>query len=176
MSSFRALTLTLALASAPLAAGMALPAAAQTAEPALAIPPARLELARQLLEVNGTRAQTEQGLKDVMPLLEMALTGQPGMEDLTTADKTQLTRLLSEAFQDIVPEILNRYAIHFANALSDTELKTLIGFYTTDTGRKFVAAQVAANQALQKEIEELGGKAGIQAATRFLEWKVQQVK
>ncbi|MFT4090748.1 MAG: DUF2059 domain-containing protein [Asticcacaulis sp.] len=165
----RAAALAIGLSTSSLLAGAALqPAAAQTVEPA------RLELAKTLLEVNGTRAQTEQGFKDLMPLLEMALTSQPGMEELTAEEKTKLTQFMGDAFQEIVPEVMNRYAEHFAKSLNEAELKQLIAFYGTDTGKKFVAAQSEANKVLEKEIEQLGGEAGIRAATKFIEWKFRK--
>lgn len=175
----RATTLALGLSAAALTVGATLPALAQTA-PANAnattpaADPARLALAQKLLDVNGTRAQTEQGLKDIMPLIEMALTNQPGMEELTAEEKAKLTEYMGEAFQEIVPEILNRYAGHFANSLTEAELNTLIAFYGTDTGKKFVAAQIEANKVLEKEIEALGAEAGIRAATKFIEWKLRK--
>ncbi|WP_181404637.1 DUF2059 domain-containing protein [Asticcacaulis tiandongensis] len=173
----RATTLALGLSTAALTAGATLPALAQTAPANAAAPaadPARLALAQKLLDVNGTRAQTEQGLKDIMPLIEMALTNQPGMEELTAEEKAKLTEYMGEAFQAIVPEILNRYAGHFANSLTEAELNTLITFYGTDTGKKFVAAQIEANKVLEKEIEALGAEAGIRAATKFIEWKLRK--
>lgn len=171
----RATALALGLLTAAFTTGAALPALAQTAPAAApAADPARLALAQTLLDVNGTRAQTEQGLKDIMPLIEMALTNQPGMEELTAEEKAKLTQYMSEAFQEIVPEILNRYAGHFARSLTEAELNQLIAFYSTDTGKKFVAAQIEANKVLEKEIEALGGEAGIRAATKFIEWKLRK--
>lgn len=167
----RATTLALGLSAAALTATSALPALAQTAP---AADPVRLALAQTLLDVNGTRAQTEQGLRDIMPLIEMALTNQPGMEELTAEEKGKLTQFMSEAFVEIVPEILNRYAGHFASSLTEAELNQLIAFYGTDTGKKFVAAQIEANTVLEKEIEALGGEAGIRAATKFIEWKLRK--
>src|SRR5690606_25171119 len=158
---FRATTLALGLSAGALTASATLPALAQTAP---AVDPARFELAQKLLDVNGTRTQTEQGLRDIMPLIEMALTNQPGMEELTAEEKAKLTQFMSHAFQEIVPEILNRYAGHFASSLTEAELKQLIDFYGTDTGKKFVIAQIEANKVLEKEIEALGGEAGIRAA------------
>lgn len=171
----RATALALGLLTAAFTTGAALPALAQTAPAAApAADPARLALAQTLLDVNGTRAQTEQGLKDIMPLMEMAITNQPGMEEYTNEEKAKLTQLMNEAFQEIVPEILNRYAGHFANALTEAELNTLIAFYGTDTGKKFVAAQNKASKVLQKEIETLGGEAGVSAFMKFIEWKLRK--
>ena len=114
------------------------PVRAQEAAPAPALEPARLEAAKELIEVTGAKKQIELML-DVM---KQGL----GRGARETGNPTAATKLendfqqFSLIFQGYREKMVEEFAALYAEKFTADELKEITAFYRSGTGAKFIAS------------------------------------
>lgn len=131
----------------------------------------RLGLARQLLELDGSSESVKQAMTKIGPLLEKALMSEPSIASLPTDEKTKLVSLMGSALNDAIPELLDKYAVHYANNLSEGELTELVAEFKKPTVKKFSSVKLSAVSTLDSQFSAIGQQAAMKAMQQFAEWK-----
>jgi hypothetical protein len=134
----------------------------------------RLELARKLIELDGTKTQSEEAINEILPLMEMAIANEDGFKDLPQKDKAKIAEFMGQAFFEMIPQILETLAKGYAKELSEPELTELVSFYSGQTAQKYVKAQSQINTTTEKEMNSLAEQAALKALTRYFQWKTQR--
>jgi hypothetical protein len=114
--------------------------AAQAAAPA-AVDPVKLELAGQLIELSGGRKQADLQIRAMFGSI------QAGMSQYLPADQSKLVGLLyqdlSDEMVEVSPKLLDLSAHIYAENYSERELRDLIAFRSSETGRSIALKQPA---------------------------------
>ena len=122
------------LACAAALAALLLPTIGWSQTPA-APDPERLRLARQIFEAQGGLANMTAVIKGAMASMAQSAAPQPGDTDfqkaVMTASNAAMIRML--------PRLLDDMATVYANNFDETELKGILAFYQTPTGKALVA-------------------------------------
>jgi hypothetical protein len=127
------------LAAAALAFAVALPAAG--AEDAVS--PARLALAKQVMELNGSAAAYADYGKNLDRMVEQLRQSMPGADDATIAD---IKKIAVEEFDAYRPTLIDGVVRVYAKHFSERDLKALVAFYKSDAGKHFAAEIPAVSQ------------------------------
>ncbi len=131
---------------------LALCGAAQAQTSASASPdPARVELARQLVEASGGRQQAEATLKMLYGGMGKAIA------QSLPPDKSQLMTVLMQDLQDdmlkLTPQLLDASIQVYAANLTETELRDELAWMHSDSGRSITAKMpVVRQQMMQAQI------------------------
>ena len=140
----RAMHRTLSIGALALALAAASPAAfAQAAKPS----PAALATAKQLVTATGATALFSPLIAGVIEqskllYLQQNPTLQKDLNDIAAKLRTDL----APKFSEITDEVANEYATHF----TEQELKTILAFYETPTGKKLLQQQpTVANESMR---------------------------
>lgn len=151
-------TLVLALGALALAAGSAsaqtataLAAAAQAspaAAPAPQVDAKKLELVRRYMDdIHIVDLMNAVGGQLANSLMENLMAEQ---KEITPAEKAKITKAFDASAKDVFPayfkQMLEEEQYAFADAFSEEELKDLVAFYESPTGRSLVAKQPAIAQ------------------------------
>jgi hypothetical protein len=165
--SLMALCLSLTGVGLPL---MVAPAMAETAQtdPALN---KRLSLARNLLNLDGSTDSVNQAMVKIGPLLEKALMAEPSIAALPADEKTKILELMSTALKEAIPQLIEKYAVHYANSFSEPELKYLVDQFQKPELKKFAAIKLSAASSMDSQFSAIGQQAAMNAMQKFAEWK-----
>lgn len=142
------------LAIAAFAFAFAAPSFAEEATPA--VDPARMAAARDLMEVTGVTKQLD-SMMDVMQAQFAANAKQAGASEKASEDfKATLSKIL--LFKD---EMINDFAVLYAETFTAEEMKTVADFYRSGTGAKFIA--------LTPELMKKGAVIGVKYSKKLLD-------
>lgn len=100
------------------------------------IAPARLELAKQVMELNGSAAAYANYDKNLDRLVEQLKLSLPGADDAMIAD---IKKIAVEEFNAYRPALVEGVVKIYAKHFSEKDLKALIAFYKSDAGKHFAA-------------------------------------
>lgn len=114
------------------------PGAAQDAPSAPAIEPARLEAAKELIDVTGAKKQIELML-DVMKQGLGRGARETGNPDAAAKLESEF-QLFSQKFQGYREKMVDEFAALYAEKFTADELKEITAFYRSGTGAKFIAS------------------------------------
>ena len=138
----------------------ALPAAAQQAAPS----PAQVQLAREMIEFNGSlRAVDEIVPAYLDQTRNMFAANNPDLAGPLTEVAAGLRKEFDAKRSEIVDGIAQAYAARFTEA----ELRELIAFYKSPTGTKFVAVLPAVLQESFARMQAWSGKLSQEMVTRM---------
>ncbi len=145
-------TLVLALGALALAAGSASAQTAPASTPAAASTPQvdakKLELVRRYMDdIHIVDLMNSIGGQLANALMENLIAEH---KEITPAEKAKITKAFDasakEVFPDYFKQVLDNAQYVFADAFSEEELKDLVAFYESPTGRSLVAKQPAIAQ------------------------------
>ena len=118
------------LAAAVLAAALAAPAMAGDA-----IPPANLALAKEMVALSGTLSSFDGAVMGEMVARQI----KRSMPSIDDAALDELRRIAKEEFTAGGPAIADAIAVMYASHFSEADLKAMVAFYKTDTGKHLAA-------------------------------------
>lgn len=104
------------------------------------IAPARLELAKQVMQLSGATAAYDSYEKNLDLMVGQIRQYMPGADDATMAD---IKKIAVEEFTAFKPTLMENAAKVYAKHFTDKDLKGLIAFYKTDAGKHFAAEMPA---------------------------------
>jgi|GEM_PF-1307379 len=104
------------------------------------IAPARLELAKQVMQMSGATAAYDEYEKNLDLMVNQIRQYMPGADDATMAD---IKKIAVEEFTAFKPTLMENAAKVYAKHFTDKDLKGLIAFYKTDAGKHFAAEMPA---------------------------------
>lgn len=104
------------------------------------IAPARLELAKQVMQLSGATAAYDSYEKNLDLMVGQIRQYMPGADDATMAD---IKKIAVEEFTAFKPTLMENAAKVYAKHFNDKDLKGLIAFYKTDAGKHFAAEMPA---------------------------------
>lgn len=146
----------MAAALAALTLTVAPPAGAQEAD--------RAALAREAVQLLEVAATFEQMMVDLSPILADGMANQLR---LSRGDTERLQQILAEEFRASTPEMVEGIAGVYASGLSEPQLRELVTFLRSPTGREFVDIQNSAQSALDQLGERVGEQVGLRALQRL---------
>ena len=100
------------------------------------ITPQRLALAHQVMELNGSVASYANYDKTLDAVVAQLRRSMPDLDDATIAD---IHKIAVEEFTAAKPQMLEDIAKIYARHFSEAQLRALIAFYGSDTGRHLAA-------------------------------------
>ncbi len=100
------------------------------------ISPARLALAKQVMEVNGSANAYENYDKNLELMVSQVRQAAPGIDDATVAE---LRKIANEEFLAYKPTLIEGTEKIYAKHFSEDDLRALLAFYKTDAGKHFAA-------------------------------------
>ncbi len=132
----------------------------------------RQVLARQLTDLDGTRASTEHMTGQLMPLIKMALNGQAEIRALPQADQDKINELLAAEFDSyFFPQLIERYVDYYTANFSEAELQSLVTTFQSANMKKYAAVRVNSSTDMESVGAELGRESAMRAMAKYSEWK-----
>lgn len=133
------------------------------AGPAFADEKRELELAKQVVEAAGIRAQVQQGIDLTMPAAREQIRAQaPGL------DADRFIALFREEMDKMMPSLLADIARIYVDQFTEAELAEIAAFFQSPIGRRLVDRQVPLTHQAAELGRQYGAQAGAAAATRLL--------
>lgn len=100
------------------------------------ISPARVELAKQVMQVSGAAQAYDNYEKNLDLMVGQIRQYMPGADDATMAD---IKKIAVDEFAAYKPTLMNNAAAVYAKHFSEKDLKALLAFYKTEAGKHFAA-------------------------------------
>lgn len=142
----------------------ALPAFAE-ARPSEAEVAARMPAAREVTTAARIDEVLRSGINISMPVMLSTLRSQA--PQLTDADLQRFVALFNEEIDREMPAIVEEIAREYALRFTQSELRDILGFYRTPTGRHSLQEIVSLQQAAAAIGQRHGAAAGLRAADRL---------
>ena len=125
-----------------------------------------MKLAREVVEISGSERAFDRAIPQIFQQVYTTFTQQ----------NPDLQKDISSVLQNLIPEFDKRkeeiaaiISTAFAAKFSEAELKELLAFYTSPTGKKLVAEHSAILQDAFAKTQEWGGKVSQQLVNRLKE-------
>lgn len=132
----------------------------------------RIQLAQQLLEVDGTIEQVNQVRAGMMPALEQAMREEDSFRQLPAADQTKLLELMDDEFQNnLMPQILALIPDYYADSMTTQQLQDTVNAFQTPALKAYVSAHAHMSDALQGRAADVAQQCARRAVQRFIAWK-----
>ena len=107
------------------------------------VSPERLDLAKQVMELNGSAAAYASYDKNLDRMVEQMRASMPGADDATISD---IKKIAVEEFNAYKPTLMDGVVKIYAKHFTESDLKALIKFYKSDAGQHFAAEIPAISQ------------------------------
>ena len=126
----------LAVTAAALALSLASAGHAQTPAAAAPIDPARMQLARQVLEASGGAKAAESQLRSMYAMIGKAMSQNIPASDSKLAE--QMSRDIQDEVVGLLPSILDATSKAYAQNLSEGQLRDTLAFYKSASGQAVI--------------------------------------
>ena len=134
------------------------------------VKPSHLAVAKELLQVVRADQTMDQMIRLIMPQQIAAI--KKLRPDIPQKVLDRFAELFSAAFSRHKGEFITVAARTYARHLSETDMKNVIAFYNTETGRNFLDAQPA----MMGELSRINAAMASQIAKRSVQEAVRQLK
>jgi hypothetical protein len=137
-----------------------------SAQQAKAPPPANVQLARDIINVSGTGHIFDSIVPSVM---QQAFTNFVTQNPDLQKPLVETMQALQPEFQKRQPEVIDIMATAYASQFTEAELKEILAFYNSATGKKLVASLPKVGEESVAEARAWGNKLSEQVTTRVRE-------